>query len=324
MTNPPGGVDSAILDYMVVLAGSTRTLVLLSGALLVGCGGRASAPMRNDGSSGSSASEAGTGAAPSVSGAAGGMAVVGGAPGAAGSSASQTAGGDAASGARAGAPSAAGNAAGGAPTAGSTGGAGAAGSQFAGAGNSAGAPPAVVAACTNLCSALEPCGNLWSFSATCKSDCSGDLTVQNGGCADLGIEMSDCLQKYLAKPSHSDCMADYVMAQQVCSAEFDAYYECTAGTGRAPQSNICAHADDAGANPGQCTASLACLDGGYYRLDCTDAADGQSSCTCISDPVDSLDPGADNTTFAFTVNETTAEACSNHIANCFDSRPPSQ
>ena len=325
-----------------VISGWALTLALVASALLTGCGGRSSAPHLDDGAGGSSPSDGGSAPNSSVAGASAGMpAAASGAPASAGQSTTQAGG----SGAHAGAPSTAGSAAGGTTSAaGASNGAGAGGTAGAGAGGTAGtgaggtaggtastsgtvgaasASPAVVAACGSLCSSLDSCGPLWSFSPTCKSDCGSDLSVQNGRCADLGVAMSTCLEPYLKGP-HSDCMQAYIMAQSICSKEWQAYNDCSIGTsgtsGSAPQSTVCAYAYGAGGDPGNCTASLACLDGGYYRIDCDEDTGGQSSCSCIADPVV---PVFVTNQFDFSVNEGTSTACRKHIADCFASKPPS-
>ena len=301
---------------MAAVTGVILAFGTLGFALLTGCGGHASSPRLDGSSGGSPASNGGMGAAPSSPAAGGALAVagnpspnVGGAPASAfqGSSrAGESAGGAA----QAGAPSNAGNAAGAA--------AGASGEAAAGASGATGvSPEAVAAACSSLCDSLQLCVHIWEFGPTCVSDCVGDLSLQNGGCADAGLEMSACLEIANHDPvlsGSTECIDHWSNAQSRCFRKIEAFQKCVAGSrGSAPPSNICLRIGHQAVWPeGECKEGRACLDSKLYRLECTDTTDGKSTCACTQG-------GYKNT---FTFDESTVEACSEHIADCIAAANP--
>jgi hypothetical protein len=123
---------------------------------------------------------------------------------------------------------------------------------------------------------------------TCQSDCSNTFALQNGGCTDLGLEMTSCLTSKVPSASFKECWLRFYDVSQQCYREVGAYQQCVVDSGGAPLpvTALCSQlstvwpADaSSGTAPG-CIEDRKCLTGLVYKVRCSETGENQSSCTC--------------------------------------------
>jgi hypothetical protein len=136
------------------------------------------------------------------------------------------------------------------------------------------------------------------------SDCFGALSVQNGACQELGLELVFCLRD-VAENYGPDCSTGASQAQLVCSGLLSNYQSCVTGNIHpVPPPTSCS--GSGGATPGKCYENQMCSDGTYFNVTCYEQGPNQSACTCSSGTV----------TANITLNESAIYACNDALLAC--------
>ncbi|HYQ02802.1 MAG TPA: hypothetical protein VER96_29225 [Polyangiaceae bacterium] len=300
-----------------MFTGTSLALSVLGLALITGCGGRSNSPRADHDAGGSLVGNGGNNAASNDDGAgadAGGVAsTAGGTTGTAGRSAS---GGSVSNAAHAGSAGTVGNGAGMAGVDNSGGSAGASGSVGT-AGSTGSTAAQVTAACKNLCTDwIRGSCSIWEFApATCTSDCSSDLGVQNGGCTDLGLSMMSCITAGSGTSNDALCLTPFSVSVHSCRAQVEAFQACTAGGSTAPQPKICMRAGNVFSGGG-CAENRFCTDSVSSELKCSNTPDGKSSCECWN--YNTTTQAKSSTTFTF--DGQSGDLCLDHMDECLASR----